>query len=67
MEVCKVCGMMVDILTNYHCETHGLTKEEYRKQYGSEKKAMPFTYGKSDYCDAKDYEIKKRIRLNRGG
>lgn len=34
MEVCKICGEPVDILTCVHCEKHGLTKEEYRLKYG---------------------------------
>jgi hypothetical protein len=54
VEVCKICGEPVDILTHVHCEKHGLTKEEYRKKYGdNEKRNFSFTKNKlwRDECD----------------
>ncbi|BCJ86469.1 hypothetical protein skT53_14540 [Effusibacillus dendaii] len=44
MNQCPLCHEVVEILTNYHCQTkHGISKKEIVKKYGEPKYFEPHT------------------------
>lgn len=59
MEECQVCKARLCVLTDYHCQLHGLTKEEYREKYGVVKARNNFSIPKRHYSEAELYEINK--------
>lgn len=34
MEVCQICGAKMEIVSDYHCATHNMTRDEYREKHG---------------------------------
>lgn len=34
MEVCQICGAKMEIVSEYHCAKHNMTRDEYRTKYG---------------------------------
>jgi hypothetical protein len=58
VEVCKICGINVDILTNVHTKKHGLTKDEYRLKYG-DNRVNSFRLHKRVLNEAEKYEASK--------
>lgn len=63
MELCKICGDLVGILTKTHCEKHGLTIDEYRAEFGKHPVYIPLTTKKTSEIEL--YECDRKYSSRR--
>jgi hypothetical protein len=62
VEQCQICQTKFHVLSEYHLETHGLTKEEYREKYGK-KIVKGISLGKVHRSEIELYEQEKTRRM----